>query len=164
MEVVTAIASIAGIASFVGQAIGGLSKLSNFFKDCRNVSKTADRFLRDVSALEKALKDVEAFLTQAQTLSDAFHGTDLASLTINVEDCSKDAQRWVKEAEGLGLTSGNSKSWFKKFLVAVKKESIKDIFEEIKNHRSSIMFSLLATGRYVSISLSERILLTFKVY
>ncbi|KAH8659379.1 hypothetical protein BGZ60DRAFT_415138 [Tricladium varicosporioides] len=147
MEVVSAVASIAGIAGFAGQAIGGLSKLSNFFEDCRNVSKTADRFLRDVSALGKALKDVETFLAQAQTLSGAFHSTDLASLNINVEDCSKDVQRWVKEAEGLVFSLGSSKSWFKKFLAAVRKQSIRDIFDEIGNHRSSIMLSLSATGR-----------------
>ncbi|KFY95329.1 hypothetical protein V500_02834 [Pseudogymnoascus sp. VKM F-4518 (FW-2643)] len=145
MEAAGAVASIVGIAGFAGQAIVGLGKLCDFFRDCRNVSKTANRFFRDVTSLTEALKNVEAFLTKAQSLSNALHRTDLASLCINVEDCSKDVAEWVKKAEG--MVSDATKSWFKKFVAAVEKQSVSDIFDQIGSHRSTIMLSLSATGR-----------------
>jgi hypothetical protein len=100
-----------------------------------------------VTSLTDALKDVEMFLAKAQSLSDVLHGTDLASLSINVEDCSRDIAGWVKEAEG--MVSGLTKSWFKKFVAAVKKQNMRDIFYQIGSHKSTIMLSLSATGRYV---------------
>ncbi|KAH7310176.1 hypothetical protein BKA65DRAFT_519056 [Rhexocercosporidium sp. MPI-PUGE-AT-0058] len=145
MEAVGAVASIVGIAGFAGQAIVGLRKLCYFFQDCRNVSKTANRFLRDVASLTEALKNVEVFLAKAQSLSNALDITDLASLSINVEDCSNDVSEWVRKAEG--MISDAAKSWFKKFVAAVEKQSVSDIFDQIGSHRSTIMLSLSATGR-----------------
>lgn len=158
MEVVSAVASIVGIAGFTGQAINGLQKLYNLFEDCRNASKTADRFLRDVASLTEALKDVETFLAKAQSLSNALHKTDLASLTINVEDCSKNVVEWVKEAEVMSSSLRGTNSRFKKFVAAVKKQGVRDVFEQIGSHKSTIMLSLSATGRYVSNPCDRRII------
>jgi len=48
------------------------------------------------------------------------------------------------------MVSDARKSWFKKFVAAVKKQSVSDIFDQIGSHRSTIMLSLSATGRFVS--------------
>jgi hypothetical protein len=150
MEVVAAVSSVAGIATLVGQSLSGLSSLYNFFKDCREVSKTADHFLRAVTSLESSIKQVESLITSVKGISDTSTEGVLASLAIHVEDCAKDIGRWLREAQSChpGYGAG-TKAMFKRFLVAVKKESIKDVFQEMAAHKASISLSLSTTGRSV---------------
>jgi hypothetical protein len=148
MEVVAAVSSVAGIASLLGQALIGLSSLYDFFKDCREASKTADQFLRALTSLEGTIKDVETLIDSIKHVSGTLTESNLASLAIHVEDCKKDIDRWLKEAQSChpGSVTG-TKSFFKKFLAAVKKQSIKDVFQEIAAHKESISLSLSTTGR-----------------
>lgn len=150
MEVIAAVSSVAGIASLVGQSLIGLSSLYNFFKDCRDASNTADQFLRALTSLESTIKDVDRLIKSVPDVSQASTETNLASLTIHVDDCKKDIERWLKEAQSChpGSVTG-SKSIFKKFLFAVKKQSIKDVFQEIAAHQRGIQLSLTNTGRLV---------------
>jgi hypothetical protein len=150
MEVVATFSSIAGIASLVGQSLCGLSSLHNFFKDCRDASKTIDQFLRAVASLERTIKDVESLINSVKHVSHASTESNLASLAIHMEDCTKDIDRWLKEAQSCHPGYGPwTKSIFKKFLIAVKKQSIKDVFREIAAHRESISLILITTGRLV---------------
>jgi hypothetical protein len=131
MEVVAAVSSVAGIASLVGQSLIGLSSLYDFFKDCRDASKTADQFLRALTSLEGTIKDVETLIDSIKHISDTSTESNLASLAIHVDDCSNDIHRWLKEAQSCHPEYGPAtKSMFKKFLVAVKKQSIKDVFRK----------------------------------
>lgn len=148
MEVVAAVSSVAGIASLVGQSLIGLSSLYSFFIDCREASKTANQFLRALTSLEGTIKDVETLINSIKHISDNSTESNLASLTIHVEDCKKDIDRWLEEAQSCLPGHGPAtKSVFKKFLVAVKKQSIKDVFQDMAAHKESISLSLSTTGR-----------------
>ena len=116
----------------MGQSLSGLSRLYSFFKDCREASKTADQFLRGVTSLESTIKQVESLITSIKGISDTSTEGVLASLAIYIEDCTKDIKRWLGEAKS------GTKAWFKRFLVAVKKQSIKDVFQEMAAHKESI--------------------------
>ena len=160
MEVVGAISSVAGIATLVGQSLSGLSSLYNFFQACREASKTADQFLRAVTSLASTIKEVESLIGSIKRIELSETEGVLASLAIHVEDCAKDVERWVGEARacqmGLGegtkacqTGGGRAKAWFKMFLVVVKKQSIKDVFQAMAAHKESISLSLSTTGRLV---------------
>jgi hypothetical protein len=150
MEAVAAVSSIAGIASLAGQSLVGLSSLYKFFKDCRDASKTIDRFLNVVDSLVVTIEDVERLINSIEQASGASTEINLASLTIHLDDCKKDIERWLEEAQSChpGSVTG-TKSVFKKFLVAVKKQSIKDVFHQIAAHQRGIRLSLSNTGRSV---------------
>lgn len=152
MEVVGAVASVAGIASLVAQSLSGLAKLIGFFKDYRDASKTIGRFLLEINSLEGAVKDVEILISRVEKDSEAAIQCNLASLNIHLDDCTNDVNRWLKQAEETFGYAGfmDTKAWFKNFLVATKKQSIKDVFQEMASHKANISLSLSAIGRYVS--------------
>jgi hypothetical protein len=147
MEVVGAVSSIAGIASLVGQSLSGLSSLYNFYKDLREASKTADQFLRAVTSLKKTIEEVEGLIACINGISDTSTEGVLASLAIHIEDCARDIARWEVEAKTCHPGGDGMKAGFKKFLVAVKKQGVKDVFQEMAAHKDSISLSLATTGR-----------------
>jgi hypothetical protein len=149
MEVVSTISSVAGIASLVSQSLHGLNNLYNLFKDCRDASKTAERFLNEIIKLKETLEEVEKLVERIRHVCSDPAISTLASLTIHLEDCGKDVARWLITARQ-HPTSGDStaKNAFKKFLLGIKIKSVKDIFHEISWHRDSLALSLSATGRY----------------
>jgi hypothetical protein len=148
MEVVAAMSSIVGILGFAGQAITGITRLNDFFLDCRSASKTADRFLKELESLKQAVEQVEGLLKALDHRDvSAVQGT-FASLQIQLEDCKSDVDGWVAQAEKSRPSFGRgAKSAFKKFLVAVNKNSIKDVFTEIAVHRDNISLKLSIIGR-----------------
>jgi hypothetical protein len=149
MEVVAAVSSVAGIASLVGQSLAGLNNLYNLFQDCRNASKTAERFLDEATKLKETIEEVEKLLGRIRNVSSDPASSTLASLTIHLEDCRKDIARWLVVAQQHAITGhSTAKKAFKKFLLAIKIRSIKDLFQEISGHRHSLALSLSATGRY----------------
>jgi hypothetical protein len=100
--------------------------------------------------LEGTVKDVEILIDSIKHISDTSTESNLASLAIHLEDCKKDIDRWLKEAQSCHPENGpGMKSVFKKFLVAVTKQSIRDIFQQIAVHQDSISASLITTGRSV---------------
>jgi hypothetical protein len=72
----------------------------------------------------------------------------LASLRIQIDDCSKDVYIWIEEASLChpGFSSGNKAS-FKKFLVALENRQITDIYQDISNHKENIVAKLTVVGR-----------------
>lgn len=154
MEAVAAAATIAGLISLAGQALEGIVQLHGFFKDCASASKTIDRFLRDLNSLIQAIEDVKAIVARLENVSASTfdNRTILSSLQIQLEDCSKDVYEWVRIASELHVkfTTGG-KAVFRRFLVAVNKESITDIFREIGNHKDGLILKLSLIGRYYMI-------------
>jgi hypothetical protein len=149
MEVVAAVSSVAGIASLIAQSLHGLNHLYNLFKDCRDASKTAERFLNKVIKLKGTLEEVNQLVDRIRNVCSGPASSTLASLIIHLEDCGKDVARWLIAAQQNSI-SGHStaKNAFKKFLLGIKIKSIKDVFHEISRHRDSLALSLSATGRY----------------
>lgn len=148
MEVVAVISSVAGIATLVGQSVAGLTKLYNFFEECRNASKKTNRFLNEINSLRQTVLQVEELISKISAGFEPSGTSVLASLKIHLEDCAKDVTRWLEVAEKyIPSPKLKSKIYFKNFLLALKSREIADIFEQISSHQHGITLSLSATGR-----------------
>ena len=160
MDVVSAVSSVAGILSVVGQSIDGIIKLINFFSDVISASRTIECFLRDIKSLLLALNDVEDLLSQLYTSILSGHPqTNVTSLQIELEDCYKDVCQWLKIASNLRPSSSvGAKAWFKKFWISVKQDSVKDIQSEIGRHKQAIQLNLAIIGRYLCLTCRDQIL------
>ena len=152
MEAVAAAASIAGIITLVFQSIDGLHKFRELFLDAASASKIVNRLLDDINALIKVLEDVRDVLEQFEAQKKA---KNFASLDIKLADCSKDVQVWLSTARILRPSAENGgKAWLKKFRLAVNKDAIQTIRDEIGRHRQIICLSLSVLGRYTERSIS----------
>jgi hypothetical protein len=75
----------------------------------------------------------------------------LASLQVQIDDCSKDVYKWLAMAGRCHPDSSTgTKASFKKFLVALEKQKITDIYVEIATYKDNITTKLLMIGRYAS--------------
>ena len=151
MEVIAAASSFAGILGLAGQCVGGLENLKNLFENIAGASKTVDGFLRDINSLLRTLHDVEVLLNTVSKKSSADEAdADVASLQIHLEDCSRDVSSWLKTARDLRPSPGRgTKSWARKFWVAVNNQSVSGIRQEINCRRTEINTSLLLLSAYV---------------
>lgn len=149
MEAVAAVSSIAGILSLVGQTLNGIIILRGLFKDCESASKSITSFLKRINDLIQCLQDVQELMKKLEeSPSKAVSDTILASLQIQLDDCSKDMYMWLKIGRDLiPDSSTGTKAVFKKFLVALEKQKVKDIYEEISAHKDNINTKLSVIGR-----------------
>jgi hypothetical protein len=150
MEVLGAIASVAGILGFTGQALDGSLKLRVFFAECAKASRSIARFLNELNSLIQTLEDVKDILRSLEkdVAKDDLAGSILVSLQIQLDDCSKEVYDWVNKASALHPeTSSGTKQSFKKFLVAVKKPDRDEICGVISKHRQNITTKLSVIGR-----------------
>ena len=150
MEVIAAASSIAGIIGLTGQCVGGLENLKKLFENIAGASKTVENFLRDINSLLRTLHDVEVLLDTVSKKSSVDEAeVDVASLQIQLEDCSRDVASWLKTARDLRPSpSRGTKSWARKFWVAVNQESVRGIRQEIICRRVEINTSLLLLSTY----------------
>ena len=73
----------------------------------------------------------------------------MSRLRIDLEDYDKDANRWVQTAKALQPASlAGPKAYFKKFSVAIKSQSLKDIQGELERYKTAISLNLAILGRY----------------
>jgi ABC-type transporter Mla subunit MlaD len=148
MEMCSAVASVTGILAFAGQTIDSILKLQRIFQGCANASKSIDRFLRDLNSLIQTLEEVNDIATKLKDTTGSVAEGLLASLKIQLEDCSKDVYAWVRKAgEAHPSFSNGTKATFKKFLVAVNKDQNDMIYQNIATHRSNIHIKLSIIGR-----------------
>ena len=81
----------------------------------------------------------------------------LASLQIQLDDCNKDVYGRLATAKTcLPASNTGTKAAFKKFLVALERQRITDIYVEISVHKENIMTKLSVIGRYVPLFLMFR--------
>lgn len=153
MEGVAAAASVTAILALAGQSIDGIKKLRDFFSDIGSASKTVDIFLHDINGLLEILQHVADLLAK---IPEGHTGSNVASLHIELEDCSNDVFGWLEIARGLrpGSDKGG-KMWFKSFWLAVNKNSVQDIRKEMGRHRRAIGLGLSVIGRYNQSSISS---------
>ncbi|KAF2235147.1 hypothetical protein EV356DRAFT_566570 [Viridothelium virens] len=80
----------------------------------------------------------------AHETTEADGSLDIASLQIQLEDCLGDISSWIKTARDIRPSSSpGANSWFRRFWVAVNKESVSNIRQEISRRRIEISTSLL---------------------
>lgn len=145
MEAIAAASSLAGLISLARQCVNGAQSLKALFSNIASASKTVNAFIRDINELLKTLNDVEVLLTSLdQDVWIDAKGSNVTSLRIQLEDCLRDISRWLTTARDYRPASGRgAKGWFKRFWVAVNKDAVKDIREEMARRRAEVNTSLL---------------------
>ena len=145
MEVVAATASVAGILTVVGQGIESIIKLREFYAALSEGSRTIEKFLKDINNLLQTLHGIRDLLKKwPQEKTDV----NIAALSVQVEECSKDLFNWLDTAKAMRPASGKGgKAWFKKFWIAANKNRVKDIRTEIGRHVQTLNVSLALIGR-----------------
>jgi hypothetical protein len=151
MEAVAAIASIAGILSLAGQAVNGIIILRGFFQSCSSESHSIEKFLKRLNELIQILEHARDLMTKLKTApSKIVPESILASLQFQLDDCNKDVYSWLAMAKAsLPASNTGTKVAFKKFLVALERQRITDIYMEISVHKDNIMTKLSVIGRCV---------------
>lgn len=149
MEAVAAVSSIAGILSLVGQALNGVILRRGIFNDCASASESISLFMKRLNDLMQCLQDVEMLMTKIRNSpSQAVSDTVLASLQIQLDDCSKDIYIWLGVGKKLMPDSSTAaKAVFKKFLVTLEKQKVKDIYQDILVHKDTINTKLSVIRR-----------------
>jgi hypothetical protein len=151
MEAVGAIASIAGILSLTGQAMNGIIILRGFFQSCSSESRSIERFLKRLNELIQILEHASDLIAKLRAApSKIVPESILASLQIQLDDCNKDVYGWLATAKTcLPASNTGTKAAFKKFLVALERQRITDIYVEISAYKENIMTKLSVIGRCV---------------
>ena len=156
MEAVAAAASIAGIITLVFQSIDGLVKFKELFDDAASASKTIDRLLDDINGLIQLLEDVQNVAEKLEAKKG--EQQNFASLDLKLADCSKDIHVWLSTARILRPSAEHGgRAWWKKIRLAVNKDAIQTIRNEIGRHRQLISLSLSVFGRNIDIDTSEQV-------
>lgn len=145
MEVVAAASSIAGILCLVARTIDGASKLRDLFSNISQASSTVGRFLHDIDSLLQALQCAEDLVRDLPT---DFCGSQVTSLRIELQYCTKDVYRLLDIASSIRpISDVGAKGWFQRFWVAVNKSLLVDVREELERHKQAISLSLAVLGR-----------------
>ena len=145
MEVVAAVASVAGILNLLGESLDGTRKLRNFFCDMSSASSTIASLLQDIDLLLQAIQSVRDLV---EKLPREFPRAPIASLRSQVKNYTKDVSRWLETAEALHPASDNGmKTWLKKLLVAVHSKSVNQMMGELDRHIQAFSLSLSIIGR-----------------
>jgi hypothetical protein len=149
MEAIAAISSIAGILSLTGQAVNGIILLRGFFQSCSSESYSIEKFLKRLSDLIQILEHTRDLITKIRTApSKIVPESILASLQIQLDDCNKDVYRWLAMAKAcLPASNTGTKAAFEKFLVALERQIITDIYVDISAHKDNIMAKLSVIRR-----------------
>lgn len=154
MEVVAAISSIAGIVALTGQILSGIVTLQGVFDAFSQASRTITKFVSALKSLLDSVQDVKDLVLKLERANTLIAKSILLSLQIQLEDCLKDVDQWVKVAGSSQPKSGKPSSFdtvLKKFLVALKKDSFDGIFKEIADHKDNISIKLSVIGRHLNI-------------
>ena len=155
MEAVAAAASIAGIITLVFQSIDGLVKFKELFADASAASKTVDALNSDINSLIQTLEDAWHILEKIEAQKATIN---FASLDIKLADCSQDISIWLSTAKLLRPTGEHGgKAWLKKFRLAVNKNAVQGVRNEISRHRQIISLSLSVLGRNIDLENSGQI-------
>ncbi|KUJ19402.1 uncharacterized protein LY89DRAFT_716917 [Mollisia scopiformis] len=156
MEAVAAVASIAGIIGLVGQALNGIIILRGFFQSCASESHAIQRFLKRLNDLIQIIEHARDLMIKLSSAPPKIVPESiLASLQIQLDDCNKDVYGWLAIArECLPASNAGTKAAFKKFLVALERQKMTDIYMEISVHKDNTMTKLSVIGRCFDIDQS----------
>ncbi|KAK3710048.1 hypothetical protein LTR37_010479 [Vermiconidia calcicola] len=159
MEALAAASSIAGLLSLTGQCISGAQKLVSFYQDIATASKAVMAFMKDTNSLLRSLHDTDCLLRtieeKAPKTIDVLH---LTTLKLQLEDCDNDVKMWLQTAQRCEPAASRSfrgmRSWFRQFISAVDKDSIRNVREEMQRRRTEIALALSTLGRSFDMQLA----------
>jgi len=148
MEVVGAAASIVSIIAFSAKATKFLEEFLQGFSD-----QTAVDLLHDISMSAKILTDVKVLCEKiSRTQSDPIEKSDsrVASLLIQVKNCTQDLVEWYAVAKAMPKNNGKlgPKRVLNQFLVAISKRSRLNVCEKFRMHQDNLKTALALFGRY----------------
>jgi len=149
MEVVGVVSGIAGIVSLAGQILSGIVKLQGIFDTYIEASRTIAKFTSALKSLLDTVQEVKDLIQKLEHASTFIAKSILSSLQTQLEACSRDVLQWAKVANAnrVGKAGSTFDTVFKKFLVALKKDSIDTIFKEVGAHQDGIAIKLSVIGR-----------------
>ncbi|MCJ1378606.1 hypothetical protein MMC17_001705 [Xylographa soralifera] len=155
MEVLGAVASVAGILSLAGQTLRGIMALHDFFQDCSSASKTIAKFLQELISFKQTILNVQEVVSRIEGSFEYATRVSLVSLSIQLEDVRKAMSKWLEEARKCHPHSASgTKALFKALLVALKKENFRDYLLEIERYKSNMVLGLSVLGRTLEIEQS----------
>ncbi|KAG8525675.1 uncharacterized protein KY384_000435 [Bacidia gigantensis] len=154
MEVVAATASVAGILTVVGNGIESIIKLKEFYAALVAGSRTIEKFLKDINDLLQTLHGIRELLNKwPKEKTDV----NIAALSVQVEECSKDLFNWLDTAKAMRpASSKGGMAWFKKFWIATNKNKVNDIRTEIGRHKQTLNISLTLIGRAFDVHVAKQ--------
>ena len=156
MDPLSAVASVVGILGFVGQGVKVIGELREFCAEF-SVDATQD-FLYD-------LEVTAVVLTDARTLSEKAKGVATAlqidyradALKIQIDDCVRELDVWMKIAKRLKKERGGKKlnvklQFFNSFLTAISKSSRASARDRMLEHQGNIKTTLAIFGRFAHLA------------
>jgi hypothetical protein len=146
MEALGVAASIVGIVSIAIQGIDSIQKLRDFCHDFSTINQASQEFQKQLVYLDSILKEVRKVCSQ---LEDANYTKkndfNLATLLIQVEDCTADLSQWNAIADRLvrkKVEKGSVRNVFESFLKAINKRAISDASRQTDVHLNNIHLAL----------------------
>ena len=115
MDAVAAAASIAGILSLTLQGIQAINTLRSFYNHCTD--EAAQDFIHELGVSGRILTDVKHLCEKIKQTDGRFRNEiRLASLQVQIEDCTADLQLWLRTARKIDQRTNrlNENKFFKK--------------------------------------------------
>lgn len=156
MDPVSAMASVAGIIGFVGQGIKAIGELMEFCEEF-SVDATQD-FLHDLEVTAVVLTDARSLSERAKMVGIILQMDYRAdALNIQIDDCVRDLDSWLKIAKRLKKERGGKKinvklQFFNSFLTAISKSSRASARDRMREHQGNIETTLAIFGRFVHLA------------
>src|ERR1700733_1720698 len=168
MEALGTVASVAGILSLAIQGIQAIQTLHDLYQHCTD--EAAQQFLHELSVSTRILCDVKELCDRSERhASGSRSQIRLASLQVQVEDCTADLETWLKTAKRIdsrsdrllrfNKSSNNRQRSFSTLLNAIlKRKNIvttmharQAIQERFQYHQRNIQTALAVLQMYISL-------------
>ena len=156
MDPVSAVASVVGIIGFVGQGIRAIGELKDF---CAEFSADATQdFLHDLEVTAVVLTDARTLSEKAKSVGTALQIDYRAdALNIQIDDCVRELDVWMKIAKRLKKKRGGKKlnvklQFFNSFLTAISKSSRASARDRMLEHQGNIKTTLAIFGRFAHLA------------
>ena len=145
MEVVAAVASVAGILSLLGETLDGTRKLGDFFSEFSSASTTITKIVRDIRSLDQVISEIAELVGKLPPESKS---TLQGSLHPQLQGYMKDVSRWLETAQDLlPASESGMKLWMKKLRIAVNIKCVNEIKGEMGKYKQDFSLSLSVLGR-----------------
>ena len=163
MEVVSAAASIAGIVEITFQALHAIHWLQGFCEEYGTDRK--EELLSDLATTGAILTSVKLLCEQVRESKVSKH-MDLRTnaLSIQVEDCAKDLQKWLRVAERLSARRGRGnpvmmvgRNLWSTFVDQASKSSRAKLYDRLHWHQRNIETTMAVFGRKFDVSNADRL-------